>query len=704
MGRIFAPSAIAVFLLLAFHPLAAGPIDIRAERMIEWVADEYLPPYPNFPDAEKYYFPRALARMALYGDGDPRSNFGDPEGQGLRPPERDGILDFKGRIDGGEALPGFVGKEPFHFIFLGMSRLLFAHPDAPAMVANRDAYLEAGMNRRDNFNAFTSEGTENHINMSRTAGYIYAVEAAMEPEKYPDAADLAARMRGWLLDWSRLLYAVGDGEWNSTIYIAYNMAGWFNVFDYTAPGARGADAEVHAAARAVLDYYAAQLALHYSWGLLGGAEMRGKDRAVDYTVLSGATDYINWLWFSDSTMDPPGGFQEAGFAAVYAALSGYRPPRAVVEFARTKFEHPGMYHVASPGYLMSRPGETLRSLWVGRHFTLGSAAQPVGGWVSSSWQIVNWKLLAEDPKGGLPRLVWGNGGYRGTESGSVRNPWDQFAQAGPVFVQMSRVPKNAEAVVKEIHGIIREWRQNWETDFSKRWPVADRGGFKDGAGTIHYLGGSLRSALLSRIFFPDTIRPAMEGGVAFLDLRPVYVALRSIRRSLPLQRDAGVLEDFGERDELSGFVVEVGDAGDFTSFKAFKSAVLTRTALDKSGLDDGRIVYTNLAGERVTFTYGMAGGFQEPEYDMAYGVTEPITNIQGADWKMPVWPQGEGYGRIVSVAVNGEVLKPGTERPFAHGPLMHHEQSILRVTGETEIDVIDYSGARPEFFRNVIKD
>lgn len=680
-------------------PRSPDAADLRAARLVAWVADEYVPPFPDFSDAEKYYYPRALARMARYGSGDARSNFGDPAASD-RPPEMAGILDFRGRpanAEGGKPLPGFVDKDPFHFILLGMSRLLFAYPDAPAMAANRDAFLRAGLDRTDNFNAFTAEGTENHINMSRTAGYIYAVEATRDPDQYPEAPARAERMRDWLLDWSRRLYRTGDGEWNSSIYAAYNMAGWFNVYDFTAPGARGADPGVHAAARAVLDYYAAQLALHYSWGLVGGAEMRGHGKAGDYAALTTATDYINWMWFADGTGDPPGGFRGAASAAIYAALSDYRPPLAVVALAREKHLRPNDHLIASPGYLMSRSRETLRTFHAGRHHTLGSAAMPVGGWVSSAWQIVNWKLLARDPEGGLPRLVWGNGGFRGNEAGNVRNPWDQFAQHGPVLVQMTRVPENAEEIEAEIRGLVDRWKADWDADFSRRWPRADRGGFRDGFTSIHFLPGDLATAGRNRIYFPPGTPVEREGEVVFLDLDPVYLAVRSLRLDAPARPAAGVLEDAGARGELAGLLVEVGEAGTFADLAGFREAVLARTGLDRSGLAEGRLAYTNLSGERIVVEYEMAGTFLEPEYDMAYGVTEPVAFLQDAGWIQPDWPRGEGHGRVPALTVDGERIFPRRGLPHVSGPLLQHADSVMRISAAGRSYGVDYSGSRPEF-------
>jgi hypothetical protein len=322
---------------------------------------------------------------------------------------------------------------------------------------------------------------------------------------------------------------------------------------------------------------------------------------------------------------------------------------------------------------------------------------PVGGWVSSTWQIVNWKLLAENPRGGLPYLVWGNGGFRGNAAGNVRNPWDQFAQHDAVLVQMTRVPEDAGAIVADMRERVEQWRRDWDADFSRRWPEADRGGFKDGFSTIRFLPGDLETAGRNRLFFPEDAPVQTAAGVVFIDLDPVFLAVRSLSRAAPARPAPGVLDDAAPRGEVAGLVLEAGERPEFAGLEDFREAVLARTRLDRGRPGEGRILYRNLAGESVEVAYAVEGSFMEPGYDMVYGVTKPVAFIQGADWRQPDWPQGEGHGRVPTLTVDGERVFPRDDLPHVDGPLLHHEGSVMRVEAGGATCRVDYSGERPVF-------
>ena len=206
-----------LFLPCIFLPLLiSGPVHadyeadftIRANVLVDWVANIYqLPgsnPYTNGPaDEEKYTGPKMLARMAKYGADDP---------DGLMLPTGDSHL-----VNANEWIRAGAGGAHFHFTFVGPAIVFTKYPDAPALseehstrgvigtpytVTVLDSYILEVMTRNDNYNAFTGEGTENHINMNRTSGWIYAQLArqsdtyaalsAMDPARYPDAAEKAA--------------------------------------------------------------------------------------------------------------------------------------------------------------------------------------------------------------------------------------------------------------------------------------------------------------------------------------------------------------------------------------------------------------------------------------------------------------------------------------------------------------------------------
>jgi hypothetical protein len=656
------------------------------------LADEYEPPWPNFSDAEKFYFPIALARLERYGSDDSGVNFGD--GTSLHPPLRYGILDYQGQNPRDkDRLPSFVEKNPFHFIFLGLSRLLMDASEAPAMKANRAEFLRRGLDRDDNFSMLYAEGTENHIAMTRTAGYIYAAEAAKEPEQYPEALELKRELREWMLRWARELYRTGDAEWNSTIYTAFNLAGWLNVYDYTAPEFED-DPALHETARAVLDFYALQMALHFTGSQLGGAEMRGSGRVESYLKPSATSPYVAWLWFGY----PDGGIPDfqgsAPGSAIYAALSHYRPPAAVLELAHSKFEEGAYFRFGSPGYLMDRLGETQRKLYIGQNFSLGSATVPVGGWTSANWQIINWKLLAADGQGDTS-VMMGNGGYRSLDTGTGRNPWDQFAQHRSVLVQMSFVPENAESIIAKAKELVLKWQQDWAEDFYARFPDPDIGGHGS-TGPVKWQPGELENASRSRIYFAgERVQLVHDSDVVFFEMGPVRVAVRSLFNPAPEHDTDRVIEDRGEVGSLSGLLLEVAGAEEHADFHAFRSGVLRRTSLEVDPA--GVVEYRNLDGEDLRFEFAHKGAYKEPEYDMGYGPRSRVAFIQEVEWKQPKWPQGEGHGRVPRVFVDGVAVEPLPPGWLIDGPGLTMRDGRFKLRSKRSSYEVDYSGERPVF-------
>ncbi len=640
------------------HEWEAGFAE-RRRLLIEQIAENYRP--TDWHDRGKYSFPKALARFYLHGTEDGEGNayiaeYAEESGRGYR---------F------------------FHFPFVGMSRLMKEFPEAPALVEHRDEFLGRILTDTSHYNALTAEGTENHVGMSRTSGYLFATEAREIPGLAATAEDWEARIKAWALDWARKIYHVGTGEWDSSVYTTYNLIGWINLHDHAH------DAELRATARAVLDFYAAAIALKYTQRVYGGPESRG---TTDYTRRSSATEYLGWLWFGQAAeVDEPEFWRTSEYIqSIYAALSDYRPPAAAVALARKEFPRPATYVNTKPSYLLTRPAESVEVFHIGATYTLGSVFTPYGGWANSSYGTVNWKMVLENP-GGAPGIVWGNGGMKSDRHGRGRNPFDQFAQHESVLVQMTRVPENAAAIRDEVNALIDEWKVAFRRDFEKRWdddtdhnPVG-RGG-----------QGSLDDAPRSHIFLPADAEVIERDGVVFAAYAGTWLAVRSLGNDLPRKSD-GRLSDHGTPGSLAGFVLEAGDFLTHGPFLDFQRAVLDRTALDRSRLADGRVVYTDLAGREIDVRYQTAGEWVEPDYDWNFGVTEQRVILTTDDWIQPDWPTGEGHGRLAAWSVDGVPADHAARRAVYDGPNLSLDGGVLRLRGQEATHVVDFSGTLPAF-------
>lgn len=656
----------AIFIGLIFLPSFAlsdvagdGPQLLRAP-LLQWVAEEYQP--SDYTDRGKYSFPKAIARFELHGPTDTLAN-----------QYVDEYAD---------------GYEFFHFPFFGMARLMFLYPEAPAIQRNRSDFLRRILlaDSSNHYNALTGEGTENHITMSRTSGYLFACLAMDHPD--PAVADTAAqwkrRLAGWIFDWSRRALHVGTGEWDSSVYTFFNLVGWLNLYDF-AP-----EPDIRKAARAVLDHYAAHIALKITDGIYGGPESRGTTQygGTQWT----ATEALADLWFGPFPRRQLDEFPSTSFIyAVHAATSSYTPPHHTRTLARKDFSQPRLYHNTKPSYLMTRPAESRESFLIAPSFTLGSAETPYSGWTNAAYGVVNWKLILRHPQKG-PAVVWGNGAMKSDQHARGRNPFDQFLQHGPVLVQMSRQPANAGEIAQSMRQRIALWQSDFQNDFSARWgenhpnhmPVQDTA------------RGKLERAADSVLLFPRDWQPTKRNGVFFFHYGDSFFAARPLSGSQPVLKK-GRLIDSAQPDSIAGFVLEVSGTHQFKSYETFQEAVLTQTGIQRPANDTLSILYSDLDGNRLRFRYQPEGTFVVADFDWAYGVRQQRVFHKTNDWRQPQWPAGMGHGRLATLFVNGIPRTWSPRDPVLAGPGLLQHKGVLRLGPLTSPYNVDFSGPIPQF-------
>jgi hypothetical protein len=669
LKRLTNPLLLSVCLLLASNgcrsvpdqagtPYEAG-FQERGRILSEKVADAYQP--TDYTDRGKYSFPVVIARMDRYGPEDERA-------VGYLQEYADGKYGF------------------FHFPFVGLARILCRYPNAPAVEANREAFLREILFHDPlyHYNALTSEGTENHISMSRTSGYLFAQEAMRYPALRERAVEWKAALHVWIMDWSKRIYAYGTGEWDSSPYTAYNLVGWLNLFDYAE------DRNVREAARAVLDYYAANIALKLTQNVLGGPESRGGSA---YGPLPRtATEYLGWIWFGQAEDASAEGFFKRSeyIQAMHAVTSAYRPPAQLIPLARKQVPVPAVYHNNKPDYLLQVKAQSRETFLIEETFTLGTVQTPYGGWANTNYGVVNWKLVVENPEG-LPAVLIGNGGMKSATNPRGRNPFDQFLQYRNVVVQMTRVPAEAEAIAAEVADLFEDWKAKAREDFQARW--GRRHMFEDSH--ISNTGmGDLSRAGVSLLHLPDGMEPQIRGTAAFLQYARTYVAARTLSGDPPVFRDGKLLDKAG-RDQVSGFVVEVVNAGDYASLDAFISEIESVDRL-KALDEETAFVYTNLSGDALEFTYSLEGEWQELIFDWGYGVREQRIGFNTADWKQADWPTGYGQGRIPLLRVNGAAVPHPGPDTVIEGPLLKLRNRILQIQNHRgEVYRVDYTSDIP---------
>ncbi|VTS02536.1 hypothetical protein [Tuwongella immobilis] len=395
--------------------------------------------------------------------------------------------------------------------------------------------------------------TENLWLMRVTSVYLLAEFSKNESTRLKYKADL--------LRYAASLYRVGMGEWDSENYHGHSLSPLLNLYDFAQ------DPEVKSAAKACLDYVCAIGAVKYYRGAFNGPTNRDYNHAQPF---GGSAAAMLWLYFNDTPVINTHYESDE----VHVFTSAYRPPVAVMELARKRFEKPVTIWAAKPGYSATTsfdwksPPEFLETQFIGRTFQLGSLAS---GTSTGTSAINGFKLTMTDSKlGGIavqavpgpdPRFVGSAKYTAGKVSGRNR-----VAQAGPLAIWL--VANGAS-----------EWR----------W------------------------------VFPDSIRVQVRDGITFLAGEKTWVALTPIHTSLlvvnpqemamlsdPKEKDkqwAGhhVLSAKGKGGPFCGVAVEVGESPDFVDFAAFQKAVLERSKLKWDRLEAGEVTWSSAKGTTITF-------------------------------------------------------------------------------------------------------
>jgi hypothetical protein len=633
----------------------------RSQIIIQKTADFYTPPQPTIGDPEKYYWPLVMARFEKYGPHDSIGNYW---------------------------ITRFKDNSPFHFTLAGMARMMSRYSDAPALLKHKIQLLQKVFERNDGYNPWTAEGTENHINMSRTSGYLFAQHALQYPDQFPQARQRMQAMDQWIRKWAKQTYTSGTAEWNSSIYGAYNILGWLNVYDFSL------DLEIKAIAKAVLDYYVTELALHYSFGALGGSEMRGSGAGQ---ALGSATNYLCWLWFGEATeRDPYDGKGNEYIQGMHAITSTYRPPQLAVQLARKQQSSTTLYRGSKPSYGHEEPSFIKQLFYVHPSYTLGSSVNAYGGWTGSTNQMVNWKLVIKPDTGSFPYEISGNGRYYDNWTGKTRNPWTQLVQHKNILIQLTKTPVNADALRKEAEAIVTQWGKDWERDFRKRFPMDTH------KQSIVTLGGKVINLNESYLSFPKPAQIQHQGHACFLQWGNTYVAVQLISETKVSQAVATpekrlAILDHAPVGQLCGFVLEIASQGEYASIAEFQAAILQKTVLDKRKLKENRIQYTSLAGEQIEVQFIEKGTSMEATVDWGYGVTEPANWLSYPQFHQPQWPTGAGWGRVAQWTVNRKRVTLTEPWPVFEGPNIILRRQVLELKDATQSYRVDFTKEAPVF-------
>jgi hypothetical protein len=310
-------------------------------------------------------------------------------------------------------------------------------------------------------------------------------------------------------------------------------------------------------------------------------------------VFGGGAVQPLWLYFGDAVVENPGGHYDD----VHHITSGYRPPAAVVELARRRFDRPVELHGTKPDYTLWDPDAQSddevqprywETMFYGQTYQLGSvrSKEPMQPWTPSIF-----KMLAYNSKRGVDYFVVNTSKLGGH---SVKNPGDQITQYRNLLIWLrpaSRDPKT----------------------FCFQFP---RTASREKSGDIWFV--RLEKTYLA-------IRPIQLGELTEYEF-PKYTDKIDKKTGQPKPNSRALLyenERFFSAEvrgrSFAGFALEVGEDAAHGSYDKFRQAVTKQGQLDSGGLNKGVVSLVGADGRRLTLRHN-------PDNDL------PIVDRDGEPW------------------------------------------------------------------------
>jgi len=598
----------------------------------------------------------------------------------------------------------------FHFNFFGLANILCANHKEPSIQRNLKNYLESVMTRTDSYNAFTGEGTENHLHMSRTSGYLfcqlankYFPEDSMRWQTNPKMKIA----RKWILDWSKKIYEVGTGEFASTIYYIYDISPWLNLYDFAE------DTIVKSAAKAVLDYYASEVALLYMQGNIGGVDLRGRGHSSK--SFESSIGILGWLWYGDSPINEDSTICDIYFSGktklhlnvAFGCLSTYRPPMLAVDLANNTFPIPSMYYNSKPAYLLDNPSYIKSTFYRDKQFVLGAGYLPYGGWTSGCYSTIGWKLLARGNinKTKSYQYISGQGMLKKSLGEQWRSPFDQLIHHKNVIFQLTKVPTIIDSLKQNAYQTIEEWDSVWCKQFYKRFPNDE----KDSPIGKYMTENEKNKSYLYFQTNGGNFNFFTKKSVVFVELDSIFVAIRAIQNITPVWYDSTTLEDGGILfDKLCGFLLEIGNKCDYKNLKSFSRKYLSISKLDTSLLQKDSLIYVSMQKDTFRIKYNEFGTYTEPIFDWGLGDSIDVNNIKNPYAYQPTndnlytirkWDVGKGSGRIATWSINNKLVDLNKNWAVYEGPGFYIKNSELHLLNAGKEYIVNYSSDYPIFYK-----
>lgn len=457
-------------------------------------------------------------------------------------------------------------KEHYHFAAVNWARML---PILGADVLTDDTRVKLRQEAKRYSAYLNPEGTENHRTMWMTTANVLPHQLDTGLANQSKEATLR-KAKEMLREYVKGLYAAGQGEWDSSIYVMFDVNGMLNIYDYSP------DPECQILARAALDWLVATYALKYRSGIYTSPNQRGHV-LTPFTSIADRTGYI---WFGDATK-PPERMMESLYT-IHPITSKWRPSRPLYNLATKKLPVlPAEFLNTKPNYwygqqLTPKPGEYTESFYIAQHYSMGSLWNGFGG------QITRFQIVANSPNG----AVTFTGGHPRRSDHTTKKivefgyadglgRYDQSAQIGGTFINLTDAPED-----ETIDYAFFKMPAGTEPKQAGEWQVIRVGETFLGVRGVGADPTMAQTELSDKQ--QEDNQKAIAGG------KP------------PKHATSPILKFAGRR---VGFIVETADTGTYASEDAFRAA-LAKTKLEANDFAAAlKCRYTNIAGRQIDVQY-----------------------------------------------------------------------------------------------------
>jgi hypothetical protein len=322
-------------------------------------------------------------------------------------------------------------REHYHFAAVNWGRFLPLFGEALTAPTRQRLAEHAA-----NYSPYLSPtGTENHKLMWMTTANVLPHYLDHPRFAKTDRAAALDRARAALRSYVKSLYQAGQGEWDSSTYLMFDVNGMLNIYDFSP------DPEARLLAKAALDWYMTGYALKYTDGVFCAPNQRGFAGGPVQTI----GDQTGWLWWGSRAEISPA--RTGNFLyTVHAITSGWRPNRVIHNIAtRNLPQLPFEARNTKANYwyghgVAAKPGQYHETVYLHPDFTVGTL------WNGHGSQMTRFQVVAAGDNGGVvltggnPRQSDHTGKKTGLGFQDGNGRYTQFAAAGPAVISMSWTP------------------------------------------------------------------------------------------------------------------------------------------------------------------------------------------------------------------------------------------------------------------------